>query len=72
MPETIEHRVTRSKLTMIEEINIDRQSKTDDANLVPEFKYIPRPPKYIKCQPHSLPSFIINAIPKVQSTSRNY
>lgn len=79
MAETIEHRIIRSKSNkpvkiepLIEEID-EKPSNTDKScNLLPEQYYIPRPPRYLKCEPTSLPTFITSLAPKVQSTRRKY
>lgn len=78
MAETIEHRIIRSKsdkqmksAPLIEEIN-DKIAKKEECNLLPEHHYIPRPPRHLKCESTSLPAFITELAPKVQSTRRKY
>lgn len=78
MAETIEHRIIRSKShkqmksePLIQEIN-EKVSKKEDCNLLPEHHYIPRPPRHLLCEPTSLPAFIADLAPKVQSTRRKY
>lgn len=78
MAETIEHRIIRSKSVksmksqpLITEIG-DKATELSERNLLPEHHYIPRPPRHLMCEPTSLPEFITEILPKVQSTRRHY
>lgn len=78
MAETIEHRIIRSKSNkpvksepLIEEIG-EKSSDLSDCNLLPERYFIPRPPRHLTCEPTSLPEFITELSPKVQSTRRQF
>lgn len=78
MAETIEHRIIRSKSAklgkstpLITEMG-DNSANVNERNLLPEHHYIPRPPRHMLCEPTSLPEFITECLPKVQSTRRHY
>lgn len=75
MPETVEHRIIRSKsgstIPLIQEIS-ESMSREETPNLAPEQHYIPRPPRHFKCEPTTLPTFLTGLTAKVQSTRRQY
>lgn len=73
MAETIEHRIIRSKSQpLITEMGEKVATELSDRNLLPEHHYIPRPPRHLMCEPTSLPEFLTEVLPKVESTRRHY
>lgn len=77
MPETIEHRIIRSKKkTLIEEIDslevIDEKSVNLPSSLTLGHHHVPRPPRRLSCKPTSLPPYLTCFMPKAQCASRKY
>lgn len=60
MPETIEHRIIRSKKVKLE------CSGEDGANLLPLFTHLVRKPRILTCQPVYLPAFLFTPTVKVE------
>lgn len=82
MPETIEHRIIRSKsinidLVKTEPSDIDdtiTSSKSTDKNVVllPEHFHLPGATYYRQYQPTKLPEFLYGLSPKVQCSRRKF
>lgn len=78
MPETMEHRMIRSKTKqmkieqpLIEELPASGRSKmADGGNLLNEHNHISRAPRHLPCEPSSLPTFLYGLGPKVQCNTR--
>lgn len=81
MPETIEHRIIRSKAINIDlvknepisEIDVEKinsQGKEQNAILLPEYFHIPGPAQCREYQPTILPNFLNELTPKVKCSRR--
>ena len=80
MPETMEHRVIRSKrlkqTALITEMDMPmaKHQATGEminkAKLLPEFEFIQRPPTKYECEPLPMPRFLYGLGAKVQATKR--
>ncbi|KAG8293548.1 putative DNA helicase ino80 [Homalodisca vitripennis] len=67
-PETVEHRVLRSK-KLIPQVEFSSPTKSkaavEEIIVLPEFPHIPRPSLELTCYPTYLPSFLYSTHPKV-------
>lgn len=83
MPETLEHRVIRSKSVNSFEDNIEIKEEIELLSLdapkpdklkaiLPEHKHNERPPRLFVCQPVSLPSFLYCIGQKVTCNGRKH
>lgn len=77
MPETIEHRVIRSKSRapkrlLIEELDNNSPALLEDAALVPEHIHFPQSIRLIRSETTSLPKFVNCFMPKVICPLRHY
>ncbi|XP_040576365.1 chromatin-remodeling ATPase INO80 isoform X2 [Lepeophtheirus salmonis] len=70
MPETLSHRLVRSRRNIkIEDINEDADEDYIK-NLLPEFPYVQRPKMVFPCQPVDMPAFLYDLCPSVGALKR--
>lgn len=72
MPETMEHRIIRSRMggqrQQVAKVSTEDQNKQDNGVLVPlvsEFVYVERSSKVLECIRTDIPQFLMNVTPKV-------